>query len=176
MRLFNNYYFSYLLYLLFGRKDSIMIEFYRKKGIQIGKNCNIYSNICTPEAYLIQIGNNVTIAPGCRFITHDNSVSKVIPNVTDVFGKIIIEDNVFIGANSILLPGIIIGDNSIIAAGSVVTKSVPCKVVIAGNPARIICTTDEYVAKVSSLAISTKGLNTIQKKEKILSLNRLIKK
>ena len=59
-----------------------MIEFFRKKNIKIGENCNIYSNICTPEPYLISIGNNVTIAPGCRFITHDNSVSKVIPNVS----------------------------------------------------------------------------------------------
>lgn len=153
-----------------------MIEFFRKKNIKIGENCNIYSNICTPEPYLISIGNNVTIAPGCRFITHDNSVSKVIPNVTDVFGKIIIEDNVFIGANSILLPGITIGTNSIIAAGSVVTKSVPSKSVVAGNPARIICTIEQYVAKVSDYAISTKGLNTIRKKERILSSNKLIKK
>ena len=176
MKFFYTYFFNYFIYLLCGRKDEIMIKFYRRKNISIGENCNIYSNICTPEAYLIEIGNNVTIAPGCRFITHDNSVSKVIPDVTDVFGKIVIEDNVFIGANSILLPGIRIGGNSIIAAGSVVTKSVPIGVVVAGNPAKIICTIEEYVAKVTNYAINTKGLNFQEKRQKILSLNLLIEK
>ena len=176
MKFFDTYYFNYFKYLISGRQDSIMIDFYRKKNIKIGNDCHIYSNICTPEAYLITIGDNVTIAPGSKFLTHDNSVSKVIENVTDVFGRITVEDNVFIGANSIILPGVRIGCNSIVAAGAVVSKSVPRGVVVGGNPAKVICTIDEYVAKVTKYAISTKGLSPEEKKVLLLSTDKLISK
>lgn len=125
---------------------------------------------------MITIGDNVTIAPGSKFLTHDNSVSKVIENVTDVFGKIDIDDNVFIGANSIILPGVRIGQNSIIAAGAVVSKSVPERVVVGGNPAKVICTIDEYISKVTKYAISTKGLTPEEKKSLLLSTDKLISK
>jgi len=172
----NSYYFAYVKYILKGRKREILTNFYRKKGITLGDNCAIFSAIVTPEPYLLFIGDNVTIAPGVRLITHDNSVSKVLPNVTDVFGKIIIGNNCFIGAGSIILLGVSLGDNSIVAAGSVVTKSFPSNVVVGGNPAKIISTVEDYKSRVYKYSISTKGLSKEEKKNLILNTVKLIEK
>lgn len=174
--LINSYYFAYLKYILKGRKREILIEFYRKKGITLGDNCAIFSPIATPEPYLLFIGNNVTIAPDVKFITHDNSVSKILPNVTDVFGKIIIGNNCFIGTGSIILLGVSIGDNSIIAAGSIVTKSFPSNVVIGGNPAKILCSVEDYRSRIHGYCVSTKGLTKEEKKKFILNDVKLISK
>jgi len=61
------------------------------------------------------------------------------------FGPVTIRDNSFIGVNSIIMPNIVIGPSSIVGAGSVVTKDVPPYTVYAGNPARFICTYEEYL-------------------------------
>lgn len=133
-------------------KESIM-NFFRRQGISIGKDSNIVSNIITPECHLIKIGSNVTIAANVIFITHDNSISKVIPNTTDLFGKIIIGDNSFIGAGSIILYGVELAPNTIVAAGSVVTKSfLQGNVIIGGNPAKVIGTWDDFYKKSEELA------------------------
>ena len=58
-----------------------------------------------------------------------------------------IGDNVFIGADTVVLPGVSIGNNSVVGANSTVTKDIPANVVAAGNPAMVICTVDEYVAR-----------------------------
>lgn len=78
-------------------KHEFIIEYFRRHGITIGNNCHIYSRIGTPEPYLLTIGDNVTISTDVHFITHDNSICKVLPEFTDVFGKINIGDNCFIG-------------------------------------------------------------------------------
>lgn len=176
MNIFNTYFFYYIYYLLSGRKNSILIKFFRKKGISIGDKCHIYSNILSPEPYLVTIKNEVTIAPGCRLITHDNSVCKLNINSTDVFGKIEIGNNCFIGANSVILPGVVISDNTIVAAGAVVTKSFPPNVVIGGNPARILTTIDKYRSKIAPYCLSVENLSFMQKKELVLNSNQLITK
>lgn len=173
---FNSYYFAYAKYIVSGRNRNILTNFYRKKGVNLGDNCAIFSSIITPEPYLLNIGDNVTIAPGVRLITHDNSVSKVIPYMTDLFGRINIGNNCFIGVGAIILPGVTIGDNSIVAAGSVVTKSFPSNVVIGGNPAKVICTLDDYKLKIVKYCTSTKGLTKEEKKELILNEITLINK
>lgn len=66
-------------------------------------------------------------------------------------GRVRIGNNVFVGACSIILPGISVGDNSIIGGGSVVTKNVPSNEVWAGNPAKFICSKDEYLKKYKDL-------------------------
>lgn len=95
MNFFSTYYFVYLKYLICKKNNRILVDFYRRKGVRIGINCAIYSPIITPESYLISIGDNVTIAPGVKFITHDNSISKILPEFTDVFGRINIGNNCF---------------------------------------------------------------------------------
>ena len=151
-------------------------NYYRKRGVIIGNNCNIYTKITSPEPYLITIGDNVTIAPGVNFICHDNSICKVHPQYTDIFGKITICNNCFIGVNSIVLPGVTIGENTIVAAGSVVTKSFESNLVIGGNPAKIITDINTYKEKTKKYILSTRGLSYYEKKSLLQQTDKLIKK
>ena len=116
--------------------------FYRKLGVKIGKRCTfIGDNISfSSEPYLINIGNDVRVSFDVCFITHDGGthvLRKQNPEVC-IYGQIIVGNNVFIGAQSMILKGVVIGENSIVGAGSVVTKSIPANQIWAGNPARFI--------------------------------------
>ena len=107
------------------------------------------------EPYLISIGNDVTIASGVTFHTHDGGVGVLrskYPGI-NVFKTITIGNNVFIGSNSTFLPGVEVGNNVIIGASSVVTRNVPDNVVVAGVPAKIMRTIQEYEEKVLSEAV-----------------------
>lgn len=95
--------------------------------------------------WLISVGDNVTLASGVKLLAHDASTTKT--GVHTKIGIVQIGSNVFIGANAIVLPNVRIGDNVIIGAGSVVTRDVPSNSVYAGNPARLVCTFDEYCEK-----------------------------
>jgi len=124
-------------------------EYFRKQGAQIGERCSIIPRWLGDEPYLIKIGNDVTIADGVSFITHDGGVwifRKEIPNI-QVFGPIIIEDNCVIGQNAILFPNIRIGKNSIVGAGSVVISDIPPNSIALGIPARVFSSTDKYKEK-----------------------------
>ena len=90
----------------------------------------------------------------------------------DVFGKVQIEDWAYIGAYSQIIPGVTIGEGAIVAAGSVVTKSVPPRTVVGGNPARYICTVDEYIQKnlKFNLQIHGKNLSLREKRNFLLTL------
>jgi maltose O-acetyltransferase len=96
----------------------------------------------SPHSFLTSIGDDCVIAPKVGFLNHD--ASTFIYNRSARIGKIIIKENCFIGANSILLPGIEIGPNTIIGAGSVVTTSIPPNSIAAGNPAKVIKSLDGY--------------------------------
>ncbi len=151
-------------------------EYYKELGMKIGSNLRCYSNIITPEPYLIELGNNITISAGVTFLTHDNSICKIFKDKTDVFGRVLIKDNCFIGMNTTILPGVTIGENTIVGAGSVVTKSFPNgNIVIAGNPAKKICTIEEYKEKINKYSLNTNEMNFKTKKEYILkNQNKLI--
>lgn len=86
----------------------------------------------------------------------------------DVFGKVKIGNNVYLGNNSLIMPGVTIGDNVLVAAGSVVTHSVPDNVVIGGNPARILCSLEEYYQRNLPYNTETKGFS-VKEKKKILT-------
>ena len=89
----------------------------------------------------------------------------------DCFGKIKIGDYVYIGSNSLIMPGVEIGDNVLIAAGSVVTKSVPSNMVIGGNPAKIISTISEYIERNDKYNLNSKSLSIDKKRKLLLSLD-----
>lgn len=93
----------------------------------------------------------------------------IIPNF-DAFGKIRIGDWVYIGCNSLIMPGVTIGNNSLIAAGSVVTKSVPAGIVVGGNPAKFICTIEDYKKRNSCYNVASKGMTANEKRKYLLSL------
>ena len=128
----------------------------RRIGMSIGNNCWIFSDdLETNESYLVSIGNDVMISAGVKLLTHDASASYYIPNASDLFGRVNIGNRVFIGMDTIVLPGVTIADNCIIGAGSVVTKSFFEEgTVIAGNPARKICTTEELRSKNERFALN----------------------
>ena len=96
----------------------------------------------------------------------------------DSFGKISIGNHVYIGANSLIMPGVTIEDNVLVAAGSVVTKSVPSGYVVAGNPAKIICSIDSYIERNLKYNTETKGKNFEYKRELLKTLpdDKFIKK
>ena len=159
------------------KNDEFINKYFRRKGVNLGENCNIYSNILTSEPYLITIGNNVTFSNGVQLINHDNSISKIIPTTTDVFGEIKIGDNCFIGAKSIILYGVVLADDIIVAAGSVVTQSFKeSRIIIGGNPAKKISDWDTFANKVRLNAINIEGLTSIEKKQIISNDKILIKK
>lgn len=124
-----------------------VISHFRKEEIYYHHGYNFHSNslIDTLFPKLITIGDNFTSAPGSIILAHDASTFKH----TDYYRaqKTIIGNNVFLGANAIVMPGVTVGDNVIIGAGSVVTKDVPPGVVVAGNPARIMTDVDTYIKK-----------------------------
>ena len=98
-----------------------------------------------------------------------NVVRRYIPNF-DCFGKIVIEDWAYIGSGTLIMPGVTIGESSLVAAGSVVTKSVPPGMIVGGNPARVICSVEDYVERNRHYNVKTKGLSSKKKKEVLLSL------
>lgn len=130
------------------------IKFARKIGVKVGDNCKFYNPKFSSEPYLIEIGNHVEITSGVTFLTHDGSTwlfrDDYIPVEKELIkvDRIIIKDNVFIGMNSTILPGISIGPNSIVGTCSVVTKDVPPNCVVAGNPAKLICSVDDFKNKL----------------------------
>jgi acetyltransferase-like isoleucine patch superfamily enzyme len=117
----------------------------RKVEYRIGNIKFHNSHIDTLFPALIEIGDNFISAPGSMILAHDASL--YVHTGKYRVGPVTIGDNVFLGANAVVLPNVCIGDNVIIGAGAVVTKSVESGLVVAGNPAREICTVEEYIDK-----------------------------
>ena len=148
-------------------------------GVKFGKNCLIATKNWSSEPYLIEIGDNVQITHNVSVHTHGGGhvARKQIPNF-DMFGKVIIKDGAYIGAYSQIMPGVTIGKGSLVAAGSIVTKSVPDGVIVAGNPAKYVCTVEEYIERNKKYNLGTKGLSFEKKKDVLLatSEDRFIRK
>jgi acetyltransferase-like isoleucine patch superfamily enzyme/glycosyltransferase involved in cell wall biosynthesis len=121
--------------------------YYLKKGMKIGRNFHrqTATKFDPAHCYLIEIGDNVTVANNVQILAHDQS-ARVYLGYGKV-GRVVIGNKVFIGARTLILPGVIIGNNAIIGAGSVVTKSIPDNSVAVGVPARVIGTTSDYLIK-----------------------------
>lgn len=156
------------LYLLkFGTTKKI-IDYWRTKGVKIGDNCVIYGNVnFGSEPFLVKVGDNVKITSNVNFITHDGGVHtirhKYFEYDADLFGNIEVGNNVFIGYNVLILPGVKIGDNCIVGAGSIVTKNIQNNSVYAGVPAKFICTIDRYYEKNKKKLEYTKRLTQLEK-------------
>jgi len=135
---------------LHGYDDFNIEKYFRKQGVEVGENNRIQLRNLGEEAYLIKIGNHCTICADVRLLVHDGAgwvFTKDFPDIQKL-DRIHIMDNCFIGIRSTILPNVKIGPNSIVGACSVVTKDVPPGVVVAGNPAKKICSIDVYKEKV----------------------------
>ncbi len=135
-------------------------DYARAKDIYASIGSDVSLQICKVPLYskLIKFHNNIAVARNVDFVTHDviHCVLNRNPAIKHLIGEdqyhfeehigcIEIMDNVFIGSNSIILDGVRIGPNAIIASGSIVTKDVSEGAVVAGIPAHVICSVDDYV-------------------------------
>jgi maltose O-acetyltransferase len=112
-----------------------------KDLVSIGSNVRIYNSFLQGEVpNSIIIGNNVRIAFGTTiWTTNHNYYGEALPYDAGVIVKpVVIEDNVWVGAKSCILPGVTIGEGAIVGMGSVVTKDVPPFAIVGGNPAKVI--------------------------------------
>lgn len=116
-------------------------------GMKVGKNFKrLHGTILDPgHCWLIEIGDDVTLAPRVHVLCHDAS-TKMFLGYTKI-GRVTIGNRVFVGAESVILPGVTIGDDVIIGANSTVTHDIPGNSVAVGAPARVICSLDEYLDK-----------------------------
>jgi acetyltransferase-like isoleucine patch superfamily enzyme len=147
--------FRLLRYLLIKIKEinenfkydsSTIAEKFRKQGAKVGENCFIQINELASEPYLVEIGNNVAIAPSVTLITHDGAsviFRDEFPALRH-FGRIIIEDNCFVGARAIITAGVKIGKGSVVGPMSVVVRDVKPGSIVIGNPAIQVSTVEKY--------------------------------
>ena len=158
--------------------EEIKLEAWREQGMKIGNDVHIYSDIFSKEPYMIFIDDNTTLSGNVTLVTHDNSISKYLPEYTDIFGEIHIGKNCFIGMGSMILPGVSLADNTIVAAGSVVTKSVQeAGIVIGGAPAKVIGKVSDLKEKNLEYGIDIRGMNLAEKQEFLMKhKERLIKR
>ena len=108
-------------------------------NIEIGENFYSNHNLIILDANKVKFGDNVFIAPNCGFYTAGHPLDYETRNKGLEYAKPIeVGNNVWIGGNVCVLPGVTIGDNVVIGAGSIVTKDIPSNVVAVGNPCKII--------------------------------------
>lgn len=166
--------------LIFQKKFTDPNLYPKLIGVNIGENCfTPDKNTWSSEPYLITVGNNCQITSGVRIFTHGGgqAVRLYLPDF-DVFGKVKIGNYVYIGNNSLIMPGVTIEDNVLIAAGTVVTKSIPSGVVVAGNPCKIVCTISEYLKRNEFFDLKTKNVPQDKKKKILLNIpeNKFLRK
>lgn len=124
-----------------GSGVSVSQPFYCDYGynIEFGDGFSSGQNMIVLDCGRVSFGKNVSVAPNCGFYPVGHPLDVERRNEWKVFSRpITIGDNVTIGGNSVVLPGVTIGDNTVIEAGSVVTKNLPANVVAAGNPCKVI--------------------------------------
>ena len=108
-------------------------------NIEIGENFYSNHNLIILDANKVLFGDNVFIAPNCSFYTAGHPLDYEMRNKGLEYAKPIeVGNNVWIGGNVVVLPGVTIGDNIVIGAGSVVNKDIPSNTVAVGNPCRVI--------------------------------------
>ena len=127
-------------------------RYLREKSIlEAGENVRFQPRLIPLYPELIKLHNNIMVAAGVRFVTHDASYTVLnklgLGKFPERVGCIEVMDNVFIGYNVTVLPNVRIGENCIIGAGSTVTKDLEPNGVYAGTPAKRIGSFDEYVKK-----------------------------
>ena len=144
----------------------------KMEGVRFGERLHIYGHVkWGSEPWIIKIGDDVHITNGVRFVTHDGGtliLRKQVPDL-EITKPITIGNNVYIGVDTVFLPGVNIGDNVVIGARSVVSKNIPSNSVAVGQPARVIKSIDDYKKKLESESLHLGHLSE-KEKDKALRL------
>lgn len=149
------------------------VKFAKRKGVRMSGKVYFYGvpNLST-EPWLISLGDNVHITKNVEFLTHDGGVlilRKEIPDL-ELTKPITIGNDVYIGINVIILPGVNIGNRCIVAAGAVVTKDVCDNSVVGGIPAKYIESVDEYLEKARMNSLHLGNLPAFKKEKELKKL------
>lgn len=138
--------------------SSSFVKYWRKRGMRIGERTTFFvptkTCIDTTRPWLIEIGDDVQVTEGVTILTHGyewSVLKNVYGEVLGSSGKVKIGNNVFVGMYTTILKGVCIGDNVIVGANSLVTKNIPSNSVVAGRPAHVIMSLDEYYQKRKSV-------------------------
>lgn len=117
-----------------------------KRGLTLGENVFLGDGVYLDpgHCWLVSIGNDTTIAKDASILVHDGSSRKHVGYSR--LGRVSIGSRVFIGTYAVILPGVSVGDEAVVGAGSIVSADVPPRTVVAGNPARVIRSLEDYVA------------------------------
>ena len=128
---------------LFGKSEGAFVNppFYYDSGshIEVGKNFFANYNCTLLDVAKIKIGDNCQMAPNVAIYTAGHPIHPVSRNSAYEYGKeVTIGDNVWLGGNTVVCPGVHIGNNVVIGVGSVVTRDIPDWSIAAGNPCKVI--------------------------------------
>lgn len=139
-----------------ARRDPV--AFARRLGVNLRGSVRFYdldAGTFGSEPWLITLGDGVHITSGVRFLTHDGGtlILRGQEPTLEWTAPIDVGNDVYIGTNALILPGISIGNRVVVGAGSVVTHDIPNNSVVAGNPARVISTVDAYLDKMKQKSL-----------------------
>lgn len=154
------------------------VSYAKRIGVELKGRVTIYGSsyaMFSSEPYLVTLGDNVYISVGASFVCHDGSTlpfRKDIPDL-ELAGEIRVGDNVFIGAGALILPNVTIGNDCIVGAKSVVTRSVPDGSVVAGNPARLVSKTEDFLLRAQQKSLKFGHLTG---KDKVLAYKKFFDK
>jgi maltose O-acetyltransferase len=112
-------------------------------GLRIGRNVSIARRVSIDPGFLwlVEIGDDTTIAPGVEIVAHDAATKHLLAKT--MVQRVTIGRRVYIGTMAIIIPGVTIGDDAVIGAGSLVRQDVPAGSIAVGVPARVVSTTEE---------------------------------
>lgn len=158
------------------------LAYTRSIGVQAGDGAVIYPSVqFGSEPWLVTIGAGTWLTAGVQFVTHDHAVvvgrspvhAVPVDEPLNRFERVRVGRHSFVGVSALLLPGVTVGDDCIVGAASVVTRDVPSGSVVAGNPARIVGTTADYVAHVRANALPIPAAFVSQAKKRAAIIEAL---
>lgn len=154
--------------IIIGKIDPI--KYAKKIGVNFSGEVHIYGHVhWGTEPWIITLGDNVHITNGVNFITHDGGTLLFRGEIPDleITAPIVIGNDVYIGNNVTLLPGVTVGNRVVIGASAIITKDIPDNSVVVGVPARVVETVDEYLEKIKKKSVHLGHLKG-QEKDKAL--------